>query len=154
MRFRSVWRFWLIGVLMGALPLKGFALAAMLACCPVVPAQAPSSATGISVAAHAHDAGAPMAGGHAHGAMTDDTAAADDASAATDSAHASHLWPSGGDRPAAKAPLCCTAASMPPPAPLMFAPAATTAPPPALADGLYRSAPLPGIEHPPKARAA
>lgn len=150
MRFRAVWRFWLIGVLMGALPLKGFALTAMLACCPVLPV--PATANGI--VGHSHNASAPMASQHAHHGAPADDAAAGDASAATDSAHTSHFWPSGGDRPAAKAPLCCTAASMPPPVPLTFAPIATTAPPLALADGLYRSAPLPGIEHPPKARAA
>ena len=156
MRLPGVWRFWLIGVLMGALPLKGFALAVMLACCPVVPAHAHSAPAAHGAVVHAQESGVvPAAVGHAHPVVSSDgPAAASKHSAGAEVTHADHAWPGGGDRPVAKAPLCCTAASMSPPAPLRFAPKSVSAPPPVLADRLYRSAPLPGIEHPPKPRFA
>ena len=136
--WRDRWRFWLAGLMLIALPLKGLAAIGVLLCCPL---GEPAALAAPHTAVDAHAAHAAHA---AHGAPAVAEVHADHGAGAPSDEH-SHT-----DAGAKLKPLCCGGAAMTADAPQLALAAPEGAEPLAHAGGDYLSAWLPGADKPPR----
>lgn len=130
---RRAWSFWLVCLLLAALPFKGLAAMGAGGCCPPTATVAAGDVAPAGHPAHHAHAATPAADGHA--------------ASAGELPHPGH---DGAGHGVAKLSPCCAAVAVGAP-PVWRAPSAPMSAAPLWRDRPYRSAWLPGLERPPRA---